>query len=102
MKSKTSSSSLRTRCSKLGRGTPLYLGGILSALFSKWITIENFYSRAPQRVRYLLDSAAGGVFVNKELDDARMLTEEIALNSYHWEEPPSNDTRKSMIEKEIS
>ena len=50
----------------------------------KLLVVQTFYSRLNYNARISIDAAAGGPLMNKSVDEAYSLIEDMALNHYRW------------------
>ena len=48
------------------------------------LEIQLFYNELNPNTKMIIDAAAGGAFMGKERDEAYVLLEEMASNSYQW------------------
>ncbi|XP_074579553.1 uncharacterized protein LOC141836046 [Curcuma longa] len=50
----------------------------------RWLIIHTFYNGINYQTKVYLDSAAGGALMNKSLEEAEELIENVALNHHQW------------------
>ena len=50
----------------------------------KWLLVQIFYNGLNYNTRISLDAAAGGALMNKSIDEAYDLFEDMAFNHYQW------------------
>ena len=63
-----------------------------------WLQVSSFYNGLTNQSWQTLDATAGGIFGNKRPQEAYVLIEEIAMNSYQWHNPPSSQRKKGLYQ----
>lgn len=58
-----------------------------------WFIIHTFYNRISYLTKVSLDSTAGGVLMNKRLDEAQEIIESVILNHHQWTSESGNSTK---------
>ncbi|XP_074560122.1 uncharacterized protein LOC141816192 [Curcuma longa] len=59
----------------------------------RWLIIHTFYNGINYQTKVYLDSAAGGALMNKSLEEAEELIENVALNHHQWANERGSMTR---------
>ena len=65
-----------------------------------WLEIQFFYNRLYPNTKMIIDAAAGGALMNKNLEEARELRDEMSTNHYQWQST-RGPARKIAREHEI-
>lgn len=60
-----------------------------------WMIVQAFYNGVTYAMRFMIDAAIGGTLINKTVDEAYNLIEEMVLNNYQCsnERTPSKKAR---------
>ncbi|XP_020262408.1 uncharacterized protein LOC109838369 [Asparagus officinalis] len=60
----------------------------------KWLIVHTFYNGLTYNTRMTVDAAAGGALMNKTIDEAYTLIEDMAQNHYQWANERAPQTSK--------
>ncbi|XP_062094019.1 uncharacterized protein LOC133800057 [Humulus lupulus] len=61
---------------------------------AKWMMVHNFYNGLCGTTRTIIDTAAGGAFMSKSVNEAYELLEDMTTNNHQWSNERSTSVRK--------
>ncbi|XP_020243612.1 uncharacterized protein LOC109821792 isoform X2 [Asparagus officinalis] len=67
----------------------------------KWLIVHTFYNGLTYNTRMTVDAAAGGALMNKTIDDAYTLIEDMAQNHYQWANERAQTSKGGKYEIDV-